>query len=300
MADQLYLPPAEDGNGNRLPAAIAYFYLTGTTTPVTVYQSNGVTAIGTSVTADANGVFQQVFTTSGSAIKINVTTALGAAVPGYPQDPAIRVAGSNGQAAQVSFAPTVSIPETNVQDAIEAVDAKVEATSVDLLAAGSLSAAGDSFLVPAGFTDVRILLQSVQLSSNNLSLNLQVGTGTLGSPTWVTSSDYGLRAIFSTDTTVPAINSTSSAISPIPGLRTTGGPYANNAEVTLSGFNALLPLSGFLNTSLAVENGGSASNRFLSGGIYVATARTHTLLRLVPSSGTITSGTYRIIGTRAS
>lgn len=120
MADQLLLPPAEDGNGDRVSAAVAYFYQTGTTTPVTVYEEDGTTPLGTSVVADANGVFAQVFTTSGTGIKIDVKTPLGASLPGYPFDPAVRVATSNSQAAQVSFAPTLDIPETNVQAAIEA------------------------------------------------------------------------------------------------------------------------------------------------------------------------------------
>lgn len=119
MADQLLLPPAEDGNGDRVSAAVAYFYQTGTTTPVTVYEEDGTTPLGTSVVADANGVFAQVFTISGTGIKIDVKTPLGASLPGYPVDPAIRVATANSQAAQVSYAPSVLLPETNVQDAID-------------------------------------------------------------------------------------------------------------------------------------------------------------------------------------
>lgn len=204
MADQLLLPPAEDGNGNRLAAAIAYFYLTGTTTPVTVYQSDGVTAIGTSVTADANGVFQQVFTTSGSAIKINVTTALGAAVPGYPVDPVIRVAGTNSQAAQVSYAPSVEIPETDVQAAIENVQAQVVEgrgyTYATYLATSS-GTAFDFTGIPSWASEIVVLLNGVSLSGTD-DLRVQIGsasgieiTGYSASASMIdasslTSSDY--------------------------------------------------------------------------------------------------------------
>ena len=195
MADQLYLPPAEDGNGNRIASAVAYFYQTGTTTPVTVYEDDGTTPIGTSTTADANGVFAQVFTASDTAIKIDVKTPLGASIPGYPQDPAIRVPTTQGQAAQVTFAPTVAIPKTDVQAAIENVQAQVAAEvtartqgrgytySASVGTAGST--AYDFTGIPAWATEIVLQFYGISLSGTDHFL-VQLGT-----PGGIINSGYG-------------------------------------------------------------------------------------------------------------
>lgn len=75
MADQVLLSPsrAVDTNVDASSGAVAYFYTTGTTTPVTVYSDTALTtSLGTSITADSAGKFVQVFVASGTALKVVV------------------------------------------------------------------------------------------------------------------------------------------------------------------------------------------------------------------------------------
>lgn len=94
---------AFDQNGDPVAGALAYFYAVGTTTPVTVYTaSDNMTAHPSPLVADAAGVFPAVW--ARGEVKVNVTTALGATVPGYPQDPAMSVAYGAAGAKTFTFA----------------------------------------------------------------------------------------------------------------------------------------------------------------------------------------------------
>jgi len=148
MADQIdfSLVRATDGNNNPLAGAIAYFYEEGTTTPLAVYPTKAdsigsTNSLGTSVTADANGVFVPVWV-NGTAAKVNMTTAAGAQVAGYPQDPARNIGSSAAAAATISFAPITGNAATNVQTAIANNTARLE----DL---GTPTAAGVAILTGA-------------------------------------------------------------------------------------------------------------------------------------------------------
>lgn len=116
-----------DGNGNPYPAARATFFLSGTSTPLTVYTDIGLTvAHPVPVVADANGVFPPVYLGSAAA-KAVITTSTGAAIKTV--DPVPKTTASSTGAAQVSFAPTAAIPSTTVQAAIEQVQANLEGSS---------------------------------------------------------------------------------------------------------------------------------------------------------------------------
>lgn len=119
MADLLDFAPVRVFTSNAAPGAgyIARFYQSGTTTPVTVYSDLALnTAWGSSVTADAEGVFPAVFS-AGGAIKATIETPDGAVVATI--DPVQSVASGAAAAETVTFTPTVDLPFTNVQDAIE-------------------------------------------------------------------------------------------------------------------------------------------------------------------------------------
>lgn len=109
---------ATDANGDPVPGALATFYIAGTNTMAAIKNAAGA-ALANPQTADAGGVFTQLVYAD-TALKVNVTTADGAAVPGYPMDLAFRSAGATAAASAISFAPTVALPYTNVQAAIEA------------------------------------------------------------------------------------------------------------------------------------------------------------------------------------
>ena len=119
MADLLDFAPVRVFTSNAAPGAgyIARFYQSGTTTPVTVYSDLALnTAWGSSVTADAEGVFPAVFS-AGGAIKATIETPAGAVVATI--DPVQSIAGGAAAAETITFTPTVDLPFTNVQDAIE-------------------------------------------------------------------------------------------------------------------------------------------------------------------------------------
>lgn len=126
MADRVILARALDSNGDIVPAAEAYFFETGTTTPATVYSdSAGTTAVSQPLTADSAGNFAATFATE--VLKVDVRTPEGVSLPGFPGDPHYQVQTSAGSAALVSFVATASIARTNVQDAIEQVQSNVDA-----------------------------------------------------------------------------------------------------------------------------------------------------------------------------
>ncbi len=107
-----------DANGDPIPGALATFYIAGTNTLAPIKNAAGA-ALANPQTADAGGVFSQLVYAD-TALKVAVTTAAGAAVPGYPMDLAFRSAGTAAAASAISFTPTVALPYTNVQAAIEA------------------------------------------------------------------------------------------------------------------------------------------------------------------------------------
>jgi len=126
MADQLHLAPSRvfDANAAPVAGALAYFYLPGTTTPITVFADEALTvAHPNPLPADAAGAWPQVY--CAGHVKVNVTTPGGATLPGYPLDPAILSPGSGSGASSISFSPVASIPVTDVQAAIERVQANI-------------------------------------------------------------------------------------------------------------------------------------------------------------------------------
>ena len=122
MADLIDFAPVRILTTNALPGVgyQARFFLSGTTTPVTTYTDEALTiAHPVPLLADAAGVFATVWGATGSPIKAVIADADGATV--YTVDPVQSISSASG-AADVSFAPTAEIPQTDVQAAIEAVD----------------------------------------------------------------------------------------------------------------------------------------------------------------------------------
>jgi len=116
MSDLLdFSPPGQ--TTFTLSAARARFYDAGTTTPRTVYTDQSETVPHPSpLIADASGRWPQAFV-SGGPVKVVVTQADEST--GYTLDPCEKVAAAGAGASSISFAPTVDLPFTNVQAAIE-------------------------------------------------------------------------------------------------------------------------------------------------------------------------------------
>jgi hypothetical protein len=118
---------AVDGNGEPVPGAQARFFVSGTTTPITVFQDAAQTTPHPSpLVADAAGVFPLVYR-AGTALKVEVRTPAGVILPGFPIDPAFAVDTAGVGAIGVGFNPTAEIPVTNTQAAIERVQLNITA-----------------------------------------------------------------------------------------------------------------------------------------------------------------------------
>lgn len=116
---------ALDEAGNPVAAAEAFFFRSGTTTPLVTYEdSAGVTAHPVPLLADSDGVLPPIYNTSSFALKVDIRDPVtGISLPGYPIDPCIVSSDGSIAAVDVTFSATATIPQTNVQAAIEAVDA---------------------------------------------------------------------------------------------------------------------------------------------------------------------------------
>lgn len=122
MAEQIHFLPvrAWDANGNPAAGAKAYFYESGTSTPVTVYSDSAATAPHASpVVANAQGIFPPVYFEGSTQVKVNVTDANDVQLSQYPIDPVIMVASDQTGANLIAFTPSSGNPSTNVQDAID-------------------------------------------------------------------------------------------------------------------------------------------------------------------------------------
>jgi hypothetical protein len=132
----------------------AEFFLSGTTTPVTVYQDDDATVPHpATITANAAGVFPAVFAADGvGAIKAVIEDAAGGTF--VTVDPVFRSPLTSSEAENIGFSPTVGIPETNVQAAIEAVFAGIGTGLADyglgITGSAPLLAALDATNTPAG------------------------------------------------------------------------------------------------------------------------------------------------------
>lgn len=119
MAVQLMLNPSRALDGNAWPAgaATAEFFETLTTTPLTVYSTAALSvALGTSITADGDGVFAQAFVSGTTDVKVVIKDRDGNVLQTI--DPAIMSSVGGNTAADVAFDPVAGNPATEVQTAI--------------------------------------------------------------------------------------------------------------------------------------------------------------------------------------
>lgn len=188
-----------DANGDPVPGAKAYFYDSGTTTPRIVYQDvAGTVPHASPVVADSSGTLPPVYATV--VVKMTVTTSMGASVPGYPVDPANKIASAGSAASAVSFLPTIVIPETNAQAAIERVQTNLTAAVQSLTKwqtpqAATSGTAFDFTGIPAWATEIIIAFQGISFSGTDHIL-VQAGTsaGIYGTAYSVSGSIDGATA----------------------------------------------------------------------------------------------------------
>lgn len=122
MANLLSLGRALDINGYIAPGAKGTVYAAGTSTLLPIYSDvAGTVAAANPMIADGNGFWPQRFVTASA--KVVVTDADDAAIVTW--DPAPIALGTGSAASEVSFSPTVPVPFTDVQAAVEGVAASV-------------------------------------------------------------------------------------------------------------------------------------------------------------------------------
>ena len=144
MAELVLFTPNRvfDINGDPVSGALAYFYAAGTTDPLEVYQDASMSIPHASpVQANGMGVFPLVY--ANAEASVTVTDAAGVVLSGYPMELAASVPAGDSAASGVSFAPTAEIPETDVQAALE----RVQANIVEPLADFGLGVTGDATLI---------------------------------------------------------------------------------------------------------------------------------------------------------
>lgn len=174
MANQILLGRALDANGYIAPGAKATIYADGTSTLITVYSDVAGTVVAANpIVADGDGFWPQRYVTEDA--KAAVTTSADVAL--YTLDPAPTSQGTGASASQVSFAPTVPLPQTNVQAAIEAAAA---------LAVSGFAAFG------LGITGNATLLANLDATGTGAGLYRFDGTTTGTYPTGVAAGDTGL------------------------------------------------------------------------------------------------------------
>lgn len=174
MANQLLLGRALDANGYIAPGAKATVYADGTSTLITVYSDvDGATPAANPIVADGDGFWPQRYVTEDA--KAVVTTSADVAL--YTLDPAPTSRGTGAAASAVSFSPTIDLPQTNVQAAIEAAAA---------LAVSGFAEFG------LGITGNATLLANLDATGTGAGLYRFDGTTTGTYPTGVAAGDTGL------------------------------------------------------------------------------------------------------------
>ena len=178
MANQLILGRALDANGYIASGAKATIYADGTATLITVYSDvDGTTPATNPIIADGDGFWPQRYVTKDA--KAVVTTSADVAL--YTLDPAPTSQGTGAAASAVSFTPTIELPQTNVQDAIEAAGA---------LAVSGFAAFG------LGITGNATLLANLDATGIGAGGYRFDGTTTGTYPTGVAAADTGIYDLY--------------------------------------------------------------------------------------------------------
>lgn len=276
MADQLTTNPnaPRDWAGDIVPGALLYAYASGTTTPLTVYADAAATIPHPSpIEADGNGVFPQIFYTG--AVKIIVTDPDGVALPGFPLDPAPRSVVDTSGANTISFLATPAIPATNVQAAIERVQANYETelgTGVGFLTRGSAP----------GSLRTRIL------SGDGTSISIADGNGDAASPVFSSVKASEAEAIAGTDA--------NKSMTPLRVAQafTTSRILSALAASAVGAVGTYAFLARNLDASSLAPGSVVAGSSLVYSSVIAVTAYTYNTA--VDGSGSAPSGTWRLMG----
>lgn len=175
----LFLPTIAFASGVFAPGAKARFFLSGTSTPVTVYtDTDFLVPAASPLVADAAGRFVQIFYNGTSEVRCVITAADDTAIADI--DPVGRSNSTGSAADELSFTPITGNPATDVQAAIAANTAAIQ-TKAPLVSDGSpLEIVNTNDLevaIPAGMNKVDIYLHQMSCSTSVATLRGYLGIG---------------------------------------------------------------------------------------------------------------------------
>lgn len=177
MASQAqFSPQLAFSSGVIAAGAKAYFYETGTTTPVTVYSDAALTTPHADpLVANSAGEFAQVFYGGGTALKAVIKTSAGATIATIDPVPLVTSTGSAADA--ISFSPVAGNAATDVQTAIE----NITTTANGL---GTISTQNGNAVAITGGTIDGVSVGSTTPAAGAFTTLGATGAITLGATAW--------------------------------------------------------------------------------------------------------------------
>lgn len=173
---------------------------------------------------------------------------------------------------------------------------RTSAISDVVIASGTISGGSVAEVVveiPTEFEDVEIETFGFVPVTDGAALGFQVGTGTVGSPTWQTT--YAQTITSNTGGTVSGSASATTYLQ-LAGASNAAGGFAQYCEAPVKGFN----VSGFLAyTGKGYSTNTTPARQLLIFGGAQETTSVRTLLRLIAVPGNIKDLKYTIKGKRA-
>lgn len=208
-------PRAIDTNGDSEPGALFYVYEAGTTTEVTTYSDLGATSPNAHpVVADAAGSFEGIYVEQ-QALKVDLQTAAGASLPGYPIDNIFLETADNN---------TITVSGTGIETTINtalvsaaATGGKVEVTADSTFSAQIVGRDGARLCIPKGIA---------------LTLDTDIGSNAAIKATDVPDFQIcgGGKLVIGGNTTGYAVETEGQTKCPIDGLEITGHKFGVRIE----------------------------------------------------------------------
>ena len=227
MAQLFYLSGQQlsDGNGTPLASAKAYFYVTGTTTPLATYSDAGLTSVNANpVVADSNGRFGDIYLVAGR-YKVVLTTSADVAIDTL--DP---VDGTS-QLISVASAPATTYPFLRYHNTTDGNVYRRNAANTAWINEGAV----DSLLNAASVSDVLVGTDAAKAVTPDALAGLwQRGTDIASASTLTLPATGGGLFLVTGTTTVTGISSAY-------GGRRVSLRFAASLTLTHNGTSFILP-----------------------------------------------------------
>ncbi len=209
---------AIDGNGNPMPGALLYFYLTGTTTPKDTYTDSGLTTLNANpVVANAAGLFGPIYLATDAEYKVILKTS--AAVTVATRDPlallSTSVIGHEGSliVGNALGADSELLINANADSTLRSTGTTVEWRRSNYTKQAFLSGSG-TYTTPAKCTAIKVRVQAGGGGGG--------GTGGTTGPNGAAGTNSSFNSVVATGGGAGAGNATGTPLSGIGGAGGTG------------------------------------------------------------------------------